>query len=81
MDTLLLCSIIFAFFVAAVAAAYARGALDPVIGYLAEYMLKAKAEAEVQGLKTEGLKEGQDFLRGDVSGSKQAAEVEDKFGL
>ncbi|KAK6361294.1 hypothetical protein TWF730_005029 [Orbilia blumenaviensis] len=81
MNPFLLYSIIFAFLVAAVGAAYTSGVLDPIIGEIAKYMLKAKAEAEVQGLKAQGLQEGQDFLREDVPGSKQAADVGDKFGL
>ncbi|KAK6520809.1 hypothetical protein TWF506_001052 [Arthrobotrys conoides] len=81
MNPLILYSIIFAILVAAVGAAYASGVLDPIIGEIAKYMLKAKAEAEVQGLKAQGLQEGQDFLREEVPGSQQAAEISDKFGL
>ncbi|KAK6536875.1 hypothetical protein TWF281_001084 [Arthrobotrys megalospora] len=81
MNPFILYSIIFALLVAAVGAAYTTGALDPVIGQIAKYMLKAKAEAEVQEMKTEGLKEGQDFLRDEVPGNQQAAEVGEKFGL
>lgn len=64
MTPLILYSIIFAFFAVAAGAAYASGVLDSVIGEITKYVLKAKAEAEVQGLKTQGLQEGQDFRRG-----------------
>jgi len=81
MNPLLLFSVIFAILTAAVGAAYTTGALDPVIGEIAKYMFKAKAEAEVTALKAQGLSEGQDFLREEVSGSQQAADIGDKFGL
>ncbi|KAF3921902.1 hypothetical protein ABW20_dc0100923 [Dactylellina cionopaga] len=81
MNPLVLVSIVFAFLVAAVGAAYSAGVLDPIIGEIAKYMLKAKAEAEVKGLQSQGLKEGQDFLREEVPGNQQAADISEKFGL
>lgn len=64
MNPLIIFSIVFAVFAAAVGAAYTSGALDPVIGEIAKYMFKAKAEAEMKALQAQGLQEGQDFIRG-----------------
>ncbi|KAK6544283.1 hypothetical protein TWF694_000985 [Orbilia ellipsospora] len=81
MNPFILFSIILAIFAAAVGAAYTSGTLDPVIGEIAKIFLKAKAEAEVKGLQAQGLKEGEDFFKEEVPGSKQAADIGSKFGI
>jgi len=81
MNPFAILSLVLAVLVAAVGAAYTSGALDPVIGAVAKYMFKAKAEAEARALQAQGLKEGEDFLKDEVPGSKQAADIGDKFGL
>ncbi|EPS38678.1 hypothetical protein H072_7563 [Dactylellina haptotyla CBS 200.50] len=79
MNPFLLFSIIFAIFAAAAGAAYSSGVLDPIIAEITKMLLKAKAEAEVKGLQAQGLKEGQDFLREDVPGNREAADIGEKF--
>ena len=48
----------------ALGAAYTTGALDPVIEKIAVLLFKAKAEAEAKKLQAQGLKEGEDFVKG-----------------
>jgi len=73
-------SAVVAVLIAAAIAAYLSGAADPLIEELAKYFFKAKAEAEAKALEAKGLKEGQDFAKGELSGSKQAAGVEADLG-
>jgi maltose-binding protein MalE len=53
-----------AILVAALAAAYQTGFLDPLIEKTGVFLFKAKAKAEQQKLQAEGLKEGTDFVTG-----------------
>jgi len=81
MNPLLLTSIIFAVLIAAVGATYSTGAFAPIIGVVAKYIFKAKAEAETKALEAQGKKEGDDFFKGELDGSQQAADVGAKFGI
>jgi len=51
----------------ALGAAYTTGALDPVIEKVAVLLFKAKAEAEAKKLQAQGLKEGEDFVKGKLN--------------
>lgn len=51
----------------ALGAAYTTGALDPVIEKIAVFLFKAKAEAEAKKLQAQGMKEGEDFLKGKLN--------------
>jgi hypothetical protein len=63
-NTLLILSAIVAFLAIALGAAYTTGALNPVIEKIGEYFFKAEGKAEEKKLQAQGLKEGQDFLKG-----------------
>lgn len=60
---LLITSIVLAVLIAALAAAYMSGALNPYIEQIGMYFFKAKAKAEEKKLEAQGLKEGQDFFK------------------
>jgi hypothetical protein len=61
----LIISVIIAFLAVGIGAAYTTGALDPVIEKVAMLFFKAKAEAEAKKLQAQGLKEGEDFMKGE----------------
>ncbi|CAK7227025.1 hypothetical protein SCUCBS95973_006399 [Sporothrix curviconia] len=65
--------------IVAVLFAYEQGYLDPLIEKLGVYLFKAKAKAEEKELEAEGLQAGQDFVKGQLTGSQQATDV--KLGL
>lgn len=48
----------------ALGGAYVSGALNVVIEMIAVYFLKAEGKAEEKKLEVQGLKEGEDFLKG-----------------
>jgi len=61
----LIVSAVLAFIAIALGAAYMSGALDPVIEQGGIWFFKAKAEAEAKKLQAQGLKEGEDFMKGE----------------
>ena len=63
-NTLLIVSAVVAFIAIALGAAYQTGALDGVIEQIGVYFFKAKAKAEEKKLQAQGMKEGEDFLKG-----------------
>lgn len=63
-NTLLIISAIVAFLAIALGAAYTTGALNPYIEKIGEYFFKAEAKAEEKKLQAQGMKEGEDFLKG-----------------
>jgi uncharacterized protein YdgA (DUF945 family) len=66
-STFVIVSVIIAFVAVALGAAYQTGALDPVIEQIGSYIFKAKAKAEEKKLQAQGLKEGEDFFKGECS--------------
>ncbi|KAG0646759.1 hypothetical protein D0Z07_6114 [Hyphodiscus hymeniophilus] len=73
-------SAIVALIAVALGAAYTTGALDPVIEKIGVYFFKAEAKAEEKKLEAQGLKEGQDFFKGELKGNQQASEVQEGIG-
>jgi hypothetical protein len=67
-SVLLIISAVVAFLAIGFGAAYTTGALDPYIEKIGEYLFKAEAKAEEKKLQAQGLKEGEDFLKGRFSG-------------
>jgi hypothetical protein len=63
-SVLLIISIIIAAIAVAIGGAYMAGMLDQLIEKIGIYFFKAKAKAEEKKLEAQGLKEGQDFLKG-----------------
>lgn len=63
-STSLIISAVVALIAIALGGAYVSGALDPVIEKIGIYFFKAKAGAEAKKLQAQGLKEGQDFVKG-----------------
>jgi hypothetical protein len=61
----LIVSAVVAFIAIALGAAYMSGALDPVSEQVGIWFFKAKAEAEAKKLQAQGLKEGEDFMKGE----------------
>jgi len=62
----LIISAVVAVIAIALGAAYSSGALDPVIEQIGIFFFKAKAEAEAKKLQAQGLKEGEDFVKGEL---------------
>ena len=62
--TLYIISAVIAIVAVAMGVAYATGAADPVIQEIGIWFFKAKAEAEAKKLQAQGMKEGQDFMKG-----------------
>jgi len=71
-NTYLIISAIVAIIAVALGAAYTTGALDPVIEKIGVYFFKAEAKAEEKKMEAQGLKEGEDFLKGEISGNQKA---------
>lgn len=65
-STLVIVSVVIAFVAVALGAAYQTGALDPVIEKIGIYIFKAEAKAEEKKLQAQGLKEGEDFFKGEL---------------
>ena len=61
----LIVSAIIALIAVALGGAYISGALDKVIELVGIYLFKAKAKAEEKKLEAQGLKEGEDFFKGE----------------
>ena len=57
--------IIVAIIAIALGFAYQTGALDPFIEKIGVYYFKAEAKAEEKKMEAQGLKEGEDFLKGE----------------
>jgi hypothetical protein len=64
-NTYLIVSAIVAIIAVVLGAAYTTGALDPIIEKIGVYIFKAEGKAEEKKLEAQGLKEGQDFLKGE----------------
>ena len=60
-------SALIAFVAVALGVAYTSGAADPLIEQIGIWFFKAKAEAEAKKLQAQGMKEGEDFLKGEFS--------------
>ncbi|KAI9799511.1 MAG: hypothetical protein M1833_004033 [Piccolia ochrophora] len=79
----LIVSIVVAVLSVAVAGAYFGGYLDadsPWVKPLAKYYFKTKAKAQEKAMQAKGLKEGQDFMKDQLEGNKQAADVQKGLG-
>lgn len=68
-STYIIISAVLAFIAVALGAAYTTGALDPVIEQMGIMFFKAKAEAEKKKLQAQGMKEGEDFMDGELLAS------------
>jgi uncharacterized ion transporter superfamily protein YfcC len=64
-DTYLIVSAIITI-IAILTIAYTVGALDPVIKQIGTMLFKMKAKAEEKKLQAQGMKEGEDFLAGQI---------------
>ncbi|TVY71316.1 hypothetical protein LSUE1_G007359 [Lachnellula suecica] len=76
----LIASVVVAIIAIALGAAYMTGALDPVIEKVGIMFFKAKAEAEAKKMQAQGMKEGEDFFKGELKGNKQAEDVKEGLG-
>lgn len=56
--------IVVAIVAVALGIAYQTGALNPIIEKIGVYYFKAEAKAEEKKMEAQGLKEGEDFLKG-----------------
>jgi hypothetical protein len=56
--------IVIAIIAVALGVAYQTGALNPIIEKIGVYYFKAEAKAEEKKMEAQGLKEGEDFLKG-----------------
>jgi len=57
--------IIVAIIAIALGIAYQTGALDPIIEKIGVLYFKAEAKAEEKKMEAQGMKEGEDFLKGE----------------
>jgi hypothetical protein len=64
-STFTLISAIIAIIAVTLGIAYATGAADPIIQQIGIMLFKAEAKAEEKKLEAQGLKEGEDFLKGE----------------
>ena len=64
-STYIIVSAIVAVIAIALGGAYVSGAMDPVVEQIGIYFFKAKAQAEAKKLQAQGLKEGEDFIKGE----------------
>ena len=65
-NAFLIVSAVIAIIAVALGVAYMSGALDPVIKRIGIYLFKAEAKAEEKKLQAQGLKEGENFLKGEL---------------
>jgi hypothetical protein len=56
--------VVVAIIAVALGVAYQTGALNPIIEKIGVYYFKAEAKAEEKKMEAQGLKEGEDFLKG-----------------
>jgi len=61
-------------------AAYLTGMLDSYIKTAEFYILRVEAGAEAKKLQAKGLKEGEDFVAGDLKGNQHADELKKDLG-
>ncbi|KUJ14190.1 uncharacterized protein LY89DRAFT_784181 [Mollisia scopiformis] len=73
-------SAIVAIIAVALGAAYTTGALDPIIEKIGVMLFKAEAKAEEKKMEAEGMKEGEDFLAGQLKGNVRADDVKQGIG-
>lgn len=71
LETTAIVTAVLAVFIAALAAAYQSGYLDPFVERAGMYFFKVKAEAEKKKLQAQGQKLGEDFMEGMFSISYQ----------
>jgi hypothetical protein len=64
-NTYLLISVVVAIIAVALGVAYQTGALDPIIEKIGVYYFKGEAKAEEKKMEAQGMKEGEDFLKGE----------------
>ncbi|KAI9816551.1 MAG: hypothetical protein M1827_001683 [Pycnora praestabilis] len=60
-------------------AAYASGALDPVIDKVMEMFFKAEAKAEEKKMEAEGKQEGEDFVKSQLKGNKKLGDFKGNY--
>lgn len=63
-NTYIIISVVVAIIAVALGVAYQTGALNPVIEKIGVYYFKAEAKAEEKKMEAQGMKEGEDFLKG-----------------
>jgi hypothetical protein len=63
-NTYIIISVVVAIIAVALGVAYQAGALDPIIEKIGVYYFKAEAKAEEKKKEAQGMKEGEDFLKG-----------------
>jgi len=76
----LIVAIITAVIAVALGAAYQTGALNPLIEKVTMYIFKAEAKAEEKKLQAQGMKEGEDFFKGQLGGNQKADEASQGLG-
>ncbi|KAH8780685.1 hypothetical protein BGZ57DRAFT_952256 [Hyaloscypha finlandica] len=64
----------------ALGVAYQTGALNPIFEKIGVYYFKAEAKAEEKKMEAQGLKEGEDFLKGEISGNQKASMLNENLG-
>ncbi|TVY19666.1 hypothetical protein LARI1_G003158 [Lachnellula arida] len=79
-NTYLVTSAVVAVFAMALGAAYMAGLLDPVIEQVGVMFFEAKAKGEEKKMEARGMKEGEDFLKGELKGNQQAQDVKEGLG-
>ncbi|KAN0106120.1 hypothetical protein V8E51_008996 [Hyaloscypha variabilis] len=72
--------IIIAIIAVALGVAYQTGALDPIIEKIGVYYFKAEAKAEEKKMEAQGMTEGEDFLKGEISGNQKADMLNKNLG-
>ncbi|PMD25794.1 hypothetical protein NA56DRAFT_642063 [Hyaloscypha hepaticicola] len=72
--------VVIAFIAIALAFAYQTGALDPIIEKIGVYFFKAEAKAEEKKMEAQGMKEGEDFLKSEISGNQKADMLNENIG-
>jgi len=79
-NTYIIVSVIIAIIAVALGAAYQTGALDPIIEKIGVYYFKAEGKAEEKKMEAQGMKEGEDFLKGEISGNQKADMLNENLG-
>jgi hypothetical protein len=79
-DGLFIFSVLLAVLITAAATAWYTGALDRLYVQMSEKYFRAKAKTEMLSLQARGKKEGVDFSKGQLDGSKQAKAMQDRLG-
>jgi hypothetical protein len=63
-NTYIIISVVVAIIAVALGVTYQTGALNPIIEKIGVYYFKAEAKAEEKKMEAQGMKEGEDFLKG-----------------